>query len=453
MKKALLFVVALFASLMIMPNAFALEVASVDGVKYSTVQEAIDNANGKTVTLLSNVTESVTIPSGMTVTLDLGSYTLTNIEGKHTITNEGNLTITGSGTVDNVSHARAAVYNSTTGIATLNSGIYTRSSEKGSSAGESGNNSYYTIENHGNMTINDSVQVLNNGSFSSLLHNGFYNGPAENPDGSLKPTLTINGGLFTGGLNTVKNDDDGILTINGGTFTNVAQAAVLNWNSTTITGGTFVSDKDVILNGKLDNIRDAGILNITDGNFSAGEGYNIITKMGGSNADYDANILVSGGTFNKTVEQMPIDENMEVVQNEDGTFTVQYKEADYSKVNELVAKANSIDKTKYTAESVKVLEDLINSIDYNKTVLEQDYVDGLAISLQNAIDGLVEKTEEPTNPEDPDTDLPDFPEVNLPDKDVKDEVSNPKTVDNISYAYIALLISGLGVFVSLKRLA
>ena len=109
MKKALLFVVALFASLMIMPNAFALEVASVDGVKYSTVQEAIDNANGKTVTLLSNVTESVTIPSGMTVTLDLGSYTLTNIEGKHTITNEGNLTITGSGTVDNVSHARAAV--------------------------------------------------------------------------------------------------------------------------------------------------------------------------------------------------------------------------------------------------------------------------------------------------------------------------------------------------------
>ena len=46
--------------------------------------------------------------------------------------------------------------------------------------------------------------------------------------------MTINGGTFGGGLNTIKNDDYGELTIKGGTFSSYAQACLLNWNVATV---------------------------------------------------------------------------------------------------------------------------------------------------------------------------------------------------------------------------
>ena len=55
--------------------------------------------------------------------------------------------------------------------------------------------------------------------------------------------------------------------------------------------------------------------------------------------------------------------------------------------------------------------------------------------------------------EKPDVDFPDFPNVDLPENEVKDEEVNPKTSDSISYAYIALFISGIGMLISLKKLA
>lgn len=58
--------------------------------------------------LLKDVTEDVIIPEDADITLDLGTYTLTN-ESSHTIVNNGTLTIIGNGTVDNVTHAKAAI--------------------------------------------------------------------------------------------------------------------------------------------------------------------------------------------------------------------------------------------------------------------------------------------------------------------------------------------------------
>ena len=91
---------------------------------YGTLAEAINAAgNGDTVTLLKNVTENVTIPAGKTITLDLNGFTLVNsataqtntaADRKHTITNNGTLTIkdsVGGGIVDNVSHGCAAIKN------------------------------------------------------------------------------------------------------------------------------------------------------------------------------------------------------------------------------------------------------------------------------------------------------------------------------------------------------
>lgn len=107
----------------------------------SSITEAI-NGGAMDIALGGNVTEDVTIPEGKTVTIDLAGYTLTNSSG-HTITNYGTLTIKdsgGNGIVDNVTHARAAVYNYPGGTVTLNGGTYTRSKENGSNATTSGGN-------------------------------------------------------------------------------------------------------------------------------------------------------------------------------------------------------------------------------------------------------------------------------------------------------------------------
>ena len=62
-------------------------VAKVGGKSYSSLQEAINKAQGgETVTLLTDATENVTI-AGKNITLDLGGETLTNTNtGKATLT-------------------------------------------------------------------------------------------------------------------------------------------------------------------------------------------------------------------------------------------------------------------------------------------------------------------------------------------------------------------------------
>ncbi len=429
MKKVLVFLIVLFASIMIVPNAYAAEgaVASLDGVEYTSLQDAIENANGKTVTLLSDVTESITIFEGITVTLDLGSYTITNEEGYDTITNYGNLTIVGSGTVDNVSHGKAALKNEEKGVVVLESGTYIRSKETGVSADVSGGNSFYTIQNYGYMTIKDGVQVLNNGSFSSLLENGFYNGSEKQYDGT--PTLIIEGGYFSGGLNTIKNDDWGVLVINGGTFTNVAQAAVLNWNKATINGGTFESSNYVILNGKLDDVMDTGELIITGGTFIAGSG-DIIGSMRGNDDDL-VNVFVQGGIFNKEVSAnlLDINDDEALLLNANGYYEIAKKQADYSQVYELIEEADNIDKSLYTDESVEVLEDAIASVDYSKNGLEQSDVDAMALNIKLAIDSLVKKVEV--------VDLTTSLEATVE--------TNPETSDPILLIVLVLLVSSVGI--------
>ena len=209
-------------------------VALNNGIGYVSLQSAIDEVpTGETITLLCNVTESVVIPEGKEVTIDLNGKTITNIDGQHTITNNGTLTIAGVGTVDNVSHGKAALYNN--GVAVLNGGVYSRSLEAGTATGANGN-SWYTIFNDGDLTVNAGVEVCqrkeSTNNFSSLVENG-YNKPA---------TLTINGGTFTAGLNAVKNDS-GTVTIKDGTFLgggdDAEQKSVLNWDTLEIHGGTF----------------------------------------------------------------------------------------------------------------------------------------------------------------------------------------------------------------------
>lgn len=272
-------------------------VCTVGEKPYSSLKDAIEHANEGTITLTKDVTEDVEITSGKTLTINLGTHNITN-QSDHTITVKpgANLTITGNGTVDNVTHAKAAIWNE--GTVTLNGGTYTRSKETGASAGESGGNSYYNIVNHGSMTINSGVTVKQDGHFSSLVENGWYNGN-ENTDKS-ESVMVINGGTFSGGLNTIKNDDYGNLTITGGNFKNTTQASLLNWNKATITGGTFESNASdaVILNGHINDTMDQGILNISGGTFTATGNGDAIQDMQNGSEKEGGEITITGGEFN-----------------------------------------------------------------------------------------------------------------------------------------------------------
>lgn len=272
--------------------------AKIGDQEYATLQAAVDATKGDaTIQMLKDVQEDVTIAEDDTITIDLNGKTITNETKTHTITNEGNLTITGEGIVDNVTHQTAAIHNAQGGTVVLNGGTYTRSKENGQSAEASGGNSFYNIRNYGKMTINEGVTVKQDGHFSSLIENGYYDGNQNTA--KINAEMLINGGTFEGGLNTIKNDDYGVLTINGGTFKNVTQAAFLNWNEATVTGGTFTvaseAEGPAVLNGKLNDTMDKGVLKISGGTFTAGGNHAAIEQMGGSTSIGD--ISITGGTF------------------------------------------------------------------------------------------------------------------------------------------------------------
>ena len=227
---------------------------------------------GGYIKLNANITASIEITNE--VHLDLNGKTLTKEADKPTITvaNGGSLTVDGSGTVDNVSHAKPAVLNQQGGTVVLSGGSYTRSKE------DSEKNSFYNLQNLGTMTINSGVSVTADGHYSSLVANGWYNGSQNTA--KQEANLTITGGNFSGGLNTIKNDDWGVLEISGGNFSNTTQATVMNWNKTTVSGGIFESKADVFANGFINDRSDKGELTIASGNFTAGEGKSVVMITG-----------------------------------------------------------------------------------------------------------------------------------------------------------------------------
>lgn len=303
-------------------------------------------ANGQlastTYTLTGDLTQSLTVANGMNATLDLNGHKLTNTTDKHTITveNGGTLTITDSsstkGAIDNVSNGKAAIFNS--GSTIIKGGVkITRSKEAGTfSPNASNGNSYYNIVNHGTMTIED-ASVSQTGGYSSLIENGYSNYSSKdsskgfvNGTNEANPTLTINGGTFSGGINTVKNDDGGKLVINGGAFTNQTQSLIMNWNETEINGGSFKLDVNdsIIANASLSGGQDNGKLTINGGNYSGtyligtassgtdlgtvsvtnGDFTGIQTSVSNPNiknkgiTNYDSQKFISGGTFSKNAD-------------------------------------------------------------------------------------------------------------------------------------------------------
>ena len=184
--------------------------------KYDTLQAAIKaTVKGKTVTLLTDVTENVEISKGMRVTLDLNGYTLNGGTGtaKAALTNYGTITIKDS--------------------STAKTGTIKRDDN-----GTVGETSYYVIRNQGTMTI-ESGTVSNNSGYKQASSIGSMNGSSLicNGDCDEGGTLTIKGGTFTqNNFIAIKNGALGVLNVSGGTISS-DHSAIQNWFKADITGG------------------------------------------------------------------------------------------------------------------------------------------------------------------------------------------------------------------------
>ena len=294
-------------------------VAVVDNKGYKTLADAVAAAQGgATVKLLKDVTEDVVIPAGKTITLDLNGKKLTNIRD-NTITNHGKIEIidkTGKGVVDNITNAKTAITND--GTVVLRGGTYTRSQEAGKDKDNGGGNSYYTIlnDNGGSLTIYDGVTVYNKGHFSSMIRNGGTAGTESK--------LYINGGTFSGGINTVKNDESGYLNISGGDFSNTTQFVVMNWHKAEISGDATFAVNDtaeaVLFTSSYGGAATTkGELTISGGYFkTATDTQDMIRDA------YDANnkgtAYVSGGYFNKRFSGDFCATGLTVIDNDDKIY-------------------------------------------------------------------------------------------------------------------------------------
>ena len=146
--------------------------------------------------------------------------------------------------------------------------------------------------------INPDFTPCDNGHYSSMIANGYYDYTNTNPRNGYvsgtnhqNPSLIINGGTFAGGLNTIKNDDGAQLVINDGTFTNMSQATVQNHHVAEIKGGTFNttgSAQYVVDNeGHSGAANDLGQMTISGGTLN---GKIYVVGAG-------ASLAVTGGTF------------------------------------------------------------------------------------------------------------------------------------------------------------
>lgn len=244
-------------------------VAEVGNTYYKTLAEAVSAADNNTVTLLKNTVEDVVIPADKTITLDLNGKKIVNSTTaqdskvandarKHTITNNGTLTImdsVGGGVVDNVSHGRAALYNNGT-ITEIKGGRFTRSVDNSTDSESANGNSWYVVYNAEGATISkiSNGEFLALGHFSSLFSNC----------GTIDE---ISGGTFTQDHFIAFKNEGTVNKISGGVFSSADESCIQNWGTIgEICGGTITAGSLGIWNLSSDKYTSKGTVEkISDG--------------------------------------------------------------------------------------------------------------------------------------------------------------------------------------------
>lgn len=289
----------------------ATAIAQIGSERYTSLQAAVNavNKKPKTIQLLTDATENITIAANKQITLDLNGHTINGGTGnaKATILNKGNVTITDT--------------------SAGKTGTIKRDDQ-----GVSGETSYYVIDNNGTMVI-DQANVFNNSGSkgSSLIRNGGVDATSS---------LTINGGTFEQqNFIAVKNDSNGELTINGGTLTS-KQSVVQNWNKAKILGGNLTggylwtdswtekgSVGETVIGGDA-QFTGTIYMDVTSPNPSTlkieGGSLDVASwKVTPAAAQVNSTIAVSGGTFTAAVPENYCATGYAPTANADGTYGVE----------------------------------------------------------------------------------------------------------------------------------
>ena len=128
-----------------------------------------------------------------------------------------------------------------------------------------------------------------------------------------------------------------------------------------------------------------------------------------------------------------------------------YKDADYSKVDEAIAKANALNKDEY--KDFSGVDTAIQAVIRDKNITQQAEVDAMAQAIEDAIAALEKKEEIPVNPAEPAE--PTTPEVSGTIEN--SEVNSPQTGDNsntviwIAVAVLAASVVTVTFVVTRKR--
>ena len=301
----------------------ATAIAQIGTDRYTSLKAAIIAAKkGKTIQLLNDTTENITINASKQITLDLNGHTLNGGTGtaNAAILNKGNVTIadTSAGKTGTI---------------------------KRDDQGIEGETSYYVIKNIGTMVI-DQANVVNNSGYKKANSSGSMVGSSliRNGDDDPQASLTINGGTFVQpNFLVVKNGTNGTLTVNGGTLTS-NHSAVQNWNKAQILGGSLTGQiwTDAWVEGAIGETIIGG-----DAQFTGEIVVDITGKVpptlkieGGSldvtswrvtsaAAAANATVAVSGGTFTAAVPESYCAEGYAPAANADGTYGVKLAEGAY----------------------------------------------------------------------------------------------------------------------------
>lgn len=103
-----------------------------------------------------------------------------------------------------------------------------------------------------------------------------------------------------------------------------------------------------------------------------------------SSVETAINSVVQGKTL---AEQAEVDAMAKAI--EDAIAALQYKDADYTKVDEAIAKANALNKDNY--KDFSAVEAAVNAVVRDKNITEQSEVDAMAKAIEDAIAALVKK--------------------------------------------------------------
>lgn len=87
------------------------------------------------------------------------------------------------------------------------------------------------------------------------------------------------------------------------------------------------------------------------------------------------------------MQQADVDAMAQAIEN--AITALQYKDADYAKVDEAIAKANALNRDAYT--DFTAVEAAINAVVRDKNITEQNEVDAMAKAIEDAMAALVEK--------------------------------------------------------------